>query len=177
MKSKDFKILSRFVKKERSKKMLAKLWFYVEGNPKDSDGKLHNPMPAPRQTGKSRFTKRGKEYEEWKSYIWQSFKDSLECDKMGDIWNNLDKYKLRFKIFVVFNTNRNVARGDLDNIGKAVVDALQHKKNKKRKIIEERLFDNDKNVVSDIDYVFGEKPCIEVVIEIVKRPVAKFERK
>lgn len=171
-----FKKLKGLFSKEKKKKPLLSIWFYVLGNPRDEFNKkgvmtYRNPYPAPRLNAAKRYTKTATEYEAWKSYVWESYRDSLVMEGDENILKDIDnkKYKLRFKTFLRLNKSLRIA--DKDNIVKGIVDALLHKtKNVKRKkvVTEERLMKDDLRVVATYDYGYGKRPAVEIIIEVVK---------
>ncbi|MBD3194310.1 MAG: hypothetical protein GF317_04595 [Candidatus Lokiarchaeota archaeon] len=182
------KLRKKIINEYKRRDLIGRIRFYIEGHPADVPGNyLKNPMPAPRLNYKMRHTKKSIDYETWKSYVWESFNESLEIItfgkvKEGELFEIIDDnkdIKMRINAFIIFNVKL-AKRGDPENIIKGITDALIHVYTKgrgKRKVLDKRLLRDDNNVVTNYDYSEGKIPAIEVVIDIFRIKEKIKERK
>lgn len=121
--------------------------FKIKGNQENPEG---NPIPYLRTTQASQWTDKAVRYQEWKSYVVGEYIKALE--KMPRR-NELEEYHNLSKLKPIVNTGKkiimslritwaNKAHADCDNVFKGIADAL---------------FINDKYLVGDFDYEYGDK--------------------
>lgn len=130
--------------------------FTIYGNQEKKNG---NPIPYFRVTSQSRFSKGTKRYHEWEDYVRAAFIDGLKGKTM--------EYMTEVSGFVSFTNKKpikafdgkihmrliivwaNKAHADSDNVFKGIADAL---------------FMNDKYLVGEFDYTYGDVGRVEVTI-------------
>lgn len=126
---------------------MKKIIFIIKGNQENPNG---NPIPYLRTTQASQWTDKAVRYQEWKGYVVGEYIKALEkienrkelekyhdLSKLKPIANTGEKIHMRLQI-----TWGNKAHADSDNVFKGIADAL---------------FINDKFLVGEFDYEYGEK--------------------
>lgn len=133
--------------------------FTIKGNQENPNG---NPIPYLRTTQASQWTDKAVRYQEWKGYVVgayikalekiekkerQAFEKYTDLTKLKPIKNTGEKIHMQLQI-----TWMNKAHADCDNVFKGIADAL---------------FTNDKFLVGEFDYEYGDKGVAgQVVVTI-----------
>lgn len=136
--------------------MVRKLYFKIKGNQEDPDG---NAVPYFRTTQGSQWKKGAKRYHAWKDFVRAQVIDVLAAMKSLDReqWSELIDFrgnkpikatdkKVWMKIYIIW---KNKTHADSDNVFKGIADAL---------------FMNDKYLVGEFDYEYGESGSVSVEI-------------
>ena len=128
---------------------MKKISFTIKGNQENQQG---NPIPYFRTTQGTQWTDGAQRYQQWKDYVRAHYLDALgEIKKIdradfGEAHDLLQKKPIANtgrKVHMLLQiTWANKAHADCDNIFKGIADAL---------------FMNDKYLVGEFDYEYGDK--------------------
>lgn len=128
---------------------MKKICFLIKGNQEKKEG---NPIPYFRVTSESRFSKGTKRYHSWCDYVRAHYLDALgevkkidraDFREMHDLLQRKPIADTGRKVYMSLQiTWANKTHADCDNVFKGIADAL---------------FMNDKHLVGEFDYEYGDK--------------------
>ena len=131
------------------------IFFTVRGNHEDPKG---NPIGYTRMTQRGKWVKpQAKRYEAWKDYVWNSL---LKHEPNPPRFE--DGQKISLSCYIEYRDHR---RPDPGNVVKGIADALADYKDKRKGIVERRLYPNDRNVLERaMDFNYSENPGVLVIV-------------
>lgn len=129
------------------------IFFTVLGNQEDLKG---NPVGYTRMTQRGKWVKpEAKRYEAWKDYVWASL---LKAYPQPPRFENGQKIAL--SCYIEYSNRR---RPDPGNVVKGIADALADCK--RQKLLERRLYPNDRSVLERaMDFSYSDSPGVLVIV-------------